>query len=308
MSEFIINLGKVKENYLKLKDLLPKQIIAYALKANYDEKILRTLASEGCYAEACSLYEFEKADKAGFDKIILNGFHTKNDLIKIKNAFLINVESAKELSILKEIKYSGLIGARIKIKENSKLGLTKNEILNNKFDCVSFHTGTQFKEEDFFNNLKTANELAEKVGAKYIDVGGGYGERINETFIKKVLASTNKKLIIEPGRLLVGNACELICDIIEIKGSNIIIDTGFNFLSKISESKYEVEVIGKEKNIRNKVYSICGPIPTDLDSIGKYSLPIISENDKIKIKNCGAYTLSLASKFTRELPKIIYNE
>jgi hypothetical protein len=45
------------------------------------------------------------------------------------------------------------------------------------------------------------------------------------------------------------------------------------------------------------------PIPTDIDSIGNYNLPEVRPGDTLRIKNCGAYTMSLASNWTRQKTK-----
>ncbi len=286
MPEIIIHLSKVKENYERLKKALPNAIIAYALKANYDKRILKTLKEQGSAVEICSEYEYEIAKKIGFEKIIINGFITKQ-----LKCCLQNVESAEQ-------KVLGLRGARMKLFKDSKIGLNEKEILKSKWDCISFHS-SRAKTSEWKKYLKKALRLADKTSAGIIDAGGG----INEEKIK-LLKKTDKKLIIEPGRALVENACELKTRILMIKGKNVIIDTGINFFNKLSMSKYEVEVIGKENEKKNHVYRVCGPIPTDIDNIGKHNLPRVKAGDCLRIKNCGAYTMSMASNWTRKKPRI----
>ncbi len=285
MAIFKINLKKIEENYIKLKELLPDAIIAYALKANYDKRILSILSSLGCYAEVCSLYEYNIAKKY-FKHIIKNGFG-------VCNAWLVNLENVHDRP-----RVNNLIGARIR-QDKSKLGIDPEEIKKYKWDCVSFHTRKNFKEM-----LNLAVSLADITDAEYIDVGGGFREEIDHERIS-LIKSIKKKVIVEPGRYLVANACEVISKVIAVKDDIIVIDCGMNFLNKFSNSKY---IVVSEKPGPKKPYKVCGPIPTDIDNIGFHNLPKLEKGDKVIIKNAGAYTLSMASNWTHKIPKIIYKE
>jgi len=274
----------VKENYSRLKEFL----VFYAIKANYDTRILKTLARLGCGAEVCSEHEYQTARRAGFKRIMINGF------VKPLKCFMQNAES-----ISQEIK--GLRGARIRVRPDSKIGLSDEEILCSHWDCIAFHTSRAGLDE-WKGLLKKAILLADKTHADYINAGGG----INKERIEELRKIKNKKIIIEPGRELVENACELTSKVLAVKNNNVVIDTGINFFSKLSMSRYDVEVIGKENEKRNRTYKVCGPIPTDIDSIGNYNLPEVRPGDTLRIKNCGAYTMSLASNWTRQKPRIKY--
>jgi diaminopimelate decarboxylase len=279
MPIFEINLKKVKENYLIMKEELPNAIIAYALKANYDKKILKTLKDLGCSAEVCSDYELGIAKRIGFKKIIRNGYGKGN-------AWLRNVEVIEDRANTK-----GLIGARLRLSEKSKLGISEKEILSQKWDCIAIHTRNEFKK-----SLNKAIRIGKKVGAKYIDAGGGISpERIK--LLKKV-----NNLIIEPGRDLVENACRAISKVLAVKGKKVIIDCGMNFLNKFSNSKFKVTAPGK----KDHGYKVYGPIPTDIDNIGNHNLPRLKRGDEVVIENAGAYTLSMASNWTQRIPKIKY--
>ncbi len=273
-----INPEKARLNYLKLKEALPNAIIAYAIKANYDKKILSALAKEGCAAEVCSDYEHIIAKKAGFKRIIRNGFG------KLRAAWLTNVEDVNAPVM-------GMKGARLHLNEKSKMGIDEKELLKHKWDCIAFHTRDGFKEA-----LKKAENIAAKTGAGFIDVGGG----INEERIKLLKGKEN--IIVEPGRYLVEDACEVVSKVLAVKGDKIIIDCGMNFLNKFSNSRFVVTAQGK----KNRSYKVFGPIPTDIDNIGVHNLPELKAGDEVIIKNAGAYTLSMASAWTRPLPKIRY--
>jgi len=285
MPVFEINLSKVRENYRALKKALPNAIIAYALKANYDARILKTLVKEGCLAEVCSDYEQQMAEKMWFRRIIRNGYG------EYRQAWLTNVETINDRK-----KVIGLIGARLRLDKKSKLGVDEEEILKHKWDCIGIHT-----RQGFDKALKKAETIAEKVGAEYVDAGGGLREELDPERIK-LLNSVKKKLIIEPGRYLVANACRVISKVLAVKEDKLVIDVGMNFLNKFSNSKFKVTAPGK----KDGSYKVFGPIPTDLDNIGTHNLPQLKKGDKVIIENAGAYTLSMASNWTYKKPAIKY--
>lgn len=273
---------KARKNYEELKEELPGAVISYALKANYDSRLLKTLSKAGCSAEVCSEHEYWLARDTGFKKIIINGY------VKPMNCWLQNIEETG-------LKTKGLTGARLKPFKTSKLGLKEEEILEREWDCIAYHSSRAGIKE-WEKTLKNARRLARKTGAELIDAGGGItSDRLK--LLKKV-----KGLIIEPGRALVENTCTLKTRVLAVKDENVIIDTGLNFFNKLSMSKYEVIVKGKEKKRKKHTYRVCGPVPTDLDNIGKHNLPLIKKGDTLLIKNCGAYTTSMASNWTRRKP------
>lgn len=276
-----INAKKALENYERIKKELPKAIIAYALKANYDKEILTTLAKNDCLAEVCSDYEERIALKTGFKKIIRNGYAPSG------KDWLTHVETIDDRKKIK-----GLIGARLRLDTKSKLGIDEDEILKHKWDSISIHT-----RENFETALKKATEIANSTNARYVDAGGGYNkERIN------TLKNVKQELIIEPGRELVSNSCRIISKVLAIKEDKIITDCGMNLLNKFSDNKYTISATGK----KDHTYKVYGPIPTDLDNIGTHNLPTLKKGDTIIIENAGAYTLSMASNWTHKIPKITY--
>ena len=124
--------------------------------------------------------------------------------------------------------------------------------------------------------------------------------KINEERIK--ILKRKENIIIEPGRYLVENACKIISKVLAVKKDKIIIDAGMNLLNKFSNSKFKVTAQGK----KDHAYKVFGPIPTDIDNIGAHNLPELKAGDEVVIENAGAYTLSMASNWTRRIPKIKY--
>ena len=95
--------------YSTLKKYTDKEVrVHYAMKANTNLELLKTLNKEGAWADAVSPEEAERAIEAGFpvDKILYNGVSASNeDLKKISSlGIMINIDSVSELRRLKKIK------------------------------------------------------------------------------------------------------------------------------------------------------------------------------------------------------------
>lgn len=185
----------------------------YALKANYNPKLLKLIAQNGLGADIVSGGELYFAEKAGFtkDKIVFAGVG-KTDLeleeaIK-KEVHSINVESPAELETINKIAQKLNKTQRIAIRINPDIDAKTHEYIStglhkNKFgisteaafdlylhstglkhvnaDGIHVHIGSQITEGSAF--LDTAaflkefvNRLAQKgITITYLDLGGGIG-------------------------------------------------------------------------------------------------------------------------------------
>ena len=70
---YVYNTDRVLENYRRLRDGLEANadreiVVYYAVKANFNPAILRTLAGEGAHADVLSVHEAEFALRTGFPK------------------------------------------------------------------------------------------------------------------------------------------------------------------------------------------------------------------------------------------------
>ncbi|MBD3207379.1 diaminopimelate decarboxylase [Candidatus Bathyarchaeota archaeon] len=114
---YVYNLERIRENYTRIRDNLIKYSdrkvsVFYALKANYNPEILRTLANEGAYADVLSIYESEFAIRCGFpsQKIMFTGTSVKNETMEnmLDNGILINIDSFSMMRRLAKIAPEGL--------------------------------------------------------------------------------------------------------------------------------------------------------------------------------------------------------
>ncbi len=187
--------------------------IHYAVKANANERILKTIQSFGLGADCVSGNEVAASINAGFtpDKVVFAGVGKSDKEINIgldNNIGCFNVESIPELEVINELaeKAGKVAGIALRINPNVKAnthhyittGLEENkfgiyiwdlekvlakfnELNNVEFKGIHFHIGSQIQDLESFKMLCTrVNELQEwfekqRVFPQIINVGGGLG-------------------------------------------------------------------------------------------------------------------------------------
>ena len=185
----------------------------YAIKANYDDRILQVIREYGLGIDCASGNELKKAIEAGFDpkKIVYAGVGKKDKELKYaieQEILAINVESLEELFLLDKL--SGEAGKVTEValrvnpdidpktnhcidtgQADSKFGISYEEILENadelkrlknlKLIGIHLHIGSQIRElhvfENMCNKVNVIVENMERLGFsfRFVDVGGGLG-------------------------------------------------------------------------------------------------------------------------------------
>lgn len=207
---FIIDHEKIRQNYRTFKRLLPRVQAYYAVKANSNPLIVKTLFNEGAsfdvasYSEFMQVYEylhsFEEKDKDFYiwDKIIFsNTIKDVDTLRKIKRYKpLMTYDNRDELKKIREnCETAGLV-LRLKVPDTgsqvemgSKFGAEIADaasLIREAFDMdlvvegLSFHVGSQCTNFDNFTSaLQIVSEIfndSHKKGynLNLIDLGGGF--------------------------------------------------------------------------------------------------------------------------------------
>ena len=201
------------------------------------------------------------------------------------------------------------------------LAKTMDSINITGIDC---HIGSQLTDlspfEDTFIKLANMIDRLQTIGIEldHIDIGGGIGisykdEKITPlnhyvSMIKKYLSKYNKKIILEPGRLIIGKAGILLTKVEYIKRSEhknfIVVDAAMNDLMRPSlyGAHHNVINISNPKN-GDEIFDIVGPICETGDFLAKDRQISASEDDLLAFMDAGAYGFSMSSNYNTR-PKI----
>ena len=193
---------------------------------------------------------------------------------------------------------------------------------NLKICGLHIHIGSQITEgSSFVAAIKKVvtfiNELKkEEINIQYLNIGGGLGIIYdNETpqtafaYAKKVLPllkKTGLKVIMEPGRFIVGNAGILVVKVLYVKSTPkkkfVIVDGGMNDLIRPSlygayHKIVPLNVSDLKSQASGKV-DIVGPICESGDFFAKErGMPEVKEGDYLAVMSAGAYGFSMSSNY-----------
>ncbi len=187
-----------------------------------------------------------------------------------------------------------------------------------KVSGLHIHIGSQItKSEPYVAALKKVTAFIEElkeegISLKYLNIGGGLGiiydketPQTAQRFSAKVLPllkKTGLKIIMEPGRFIVGNSGILVAKVLYIKNTPkkkfIIVDTGMNDLIRpaLYEAYHAILPLNKIKG--EEIADMVGPICESGDFIAKgRSLPKVKEGEYLAVMGAGAYGFSMSSNY-----------
>ena len=190
---------------------------------------------------------------------------------------------------------------------------------------IHCHIGSQILDISVYREaaermMNLVENISSFINLEFIDVGGGLGIEYHKgdevprpsELSDIVLSVVNKrseslglklKLIIEPGRSIVGDTTILLSRVNTVKRANknfVGIDAGFNLLIRpaMYDAYHEVVVANKAAGQPVETYSIVGPICETGDIIAKdRRLPEIVKGDLIAVLDSGAYGFSMSSQY-----------
>ncbi len=188
---------------------------------------------------------------------------------------------------------------------------------------VSCHIGSQLTEvSPFIESLKKVKaflgRLAEHdISIRYLDLGGGLGVRYQDEdpphpreyaeAIKHEFAGLDCTLILEPGRVIVGNAGILVTKVLYTKrtGSKnfVIVDAAMNDLARPSLYDAFHEIIPVDQHLAAarggyETADVVGPICETGDFLARgRQLPVFEKGDLVAVMSSGAYGFSMSSNY-----------
>jgi diaminopimelate decarboxylase len=197
---------------------------------------------------------------------------------------------------------------------------------------VACHIGSQIIELDpFLEAVRRLKELIRKlepegITIRYLDLGGGLGitydqetpphpREYGEALVKE-LKDLDCILILEPGRVLVGNAGILVTQVHYTKDTEakhfIIVDAGMNDLARPSlYGSYHAIWPVVEKDRPEVTASLVGPICESGDFLAKdRAMPAFAPGELVAVMSAGAYGFSMSSNYNSRprVPEILVKD
>lgn len=206
---------------------------------------------------------------------------------------------------------------------------------------VQMHIGSQMTEagpiaEAVAKMVPFVDGLKTRHGIHYFSIGGGIGIVYRDALasgqaawwdaqpedkrpltpesygaaVAPALASLGLKILLEPGRFLVGNAGVLLTRVEYLKrgqGKNfLIVDAGMNDLVRpaMYDAYHEIVPLHRDTSRRALVADVVGPVCESSDCFAKErALQEVGEGEYLALMSAGAYGFTMASRYNaRPLP------
>ncbi len=328
--------------------------ICFALKANSNVAVVRTLARLGAGADVVSEGEMRLALAAGVPAgriVFSGGGKTRRELefAVAQGIMQINVESEPELLALSEIAARRGVRMPIALRVNpdvdagthAKITTGRKE---NKFGiewtrahevfrlaralpgievmAVACHIGSQLTEvapfRAAFHRIRDLVAIlrADGFDIRRLDLGGGLGVPYEDDeappspaeyadAIATTLGDLGCRIVLEPGRLLVGNAGILVSQVIYVKeGATrtfVVVDAAMNDLMRpaLYEAHHDIQPV-TEPPAEAPVapVDVVGPVCETGDTFARQRpLPPLAAGDLVVFRTAGAYGASMASTY-----------
>ncbi len=183
-------------------------------------------------------------------------------------------------------------------------------------DC---HIGSQLTDvAPFGEALDRVLELvtglhAEGIRLQHIDIGGGVGIRYRDetppeldAYASVILArmqGRSERLVVEPGRALVGNAGWLLTRVEYLKHGETkdfaIVDAAMNDLMRpaLYDAWHDILPVHERVDAATRSYAIVGPVCESGDFLGHDRALALAQDDLLAICSTGAYGMSMSSNY-----------
>ncbi len=333
-------------------------LVCYAVKANSNQAVLKSLAQLGAGMDVVSEGELRRARLSGVaaDKITFSGIGKSEAEMAYglaEDILCFNVESEPELLALSQIAAASGKRAKIALRVNPDVDArTHTKIATGtsetKFGIplsraravyqraaslpgiavtgLDMHIGSQITElEPFDNAFARAADFVGELEAdghriEHIDLGGGLGIPYREDdrgeafhpdlyakIVKRHFGPLGRRLIFEPGRLIVGNAGILVTRVLYVKKGEhkifVIVDAAMNDLVRptLYDAYHEIIPV-RPHPAPTIVADIVGPVCETGDYLAlARSLPEPQPGDLLAIMSAGAYGAVQAGTYNSRL-------
>ena len=183
---------------------------------------------------------------------------------------------------------------------------------------VDCHIGSEIIEvTPFLDALDRLLALIDRLAAagtivRHLDLGGGFGIRYRDeeppspgAYVNALLARLRgypQRILLEPGRALVGNAGVLLTRVEYLKPGDersfAVVDAGMNDLIRpaLYEAWHDIRPL-RPRAERPQRYEVVGPVCESADFLGHERDLALQPGDLLAVMSAGAYGMSMSSNY-----------
>ncbi len=341
--------------------------VCYAMKANSNQAVIKTLADLGAGMDVVSEGDLRRARAAGVParKIVFSGVGktaAEMSFALREGIACFNVESEAELQLLSDVArrlgetatISIRVNPDVDAKTHAKITTGKSE---NKFGIsmsrarevyaraallpglrisgVDVHIGSQITTLEPYHQAYTLlGELVQQLredghAITHVDFGGGLGVPYRGTndvpphpdeyaaIVRETLGHLDCKFVMEPGRMIAGNAGILVTRVIHVKEQDgkkfIIVDAAMNDLIRptLYDAWHDIVTVSEpDQSDATSIADVVGPVCESGDYLAQNrQMPPVNAGDLIAVMTAGAYGAVQAGTYNSRLlvPEVLVN-
>ena len=188
-----------------------------------------------------------------------------------------------------------------------------------KVEGIDCHIGSQLTEiAPFEAALEKVLGLVDRLAASgialhHIGVGGGLGIRYRDetpppvadyaNALLRLIGDRKARLLLEPGRLLVGEAGVLLTRVEYLKKGEdrnfAVVDAAMNDLMRpaLYEAWHDLKPVREQQETAGSTYDVVGPVCETADCLARGRTLDLRDGDLVAIMCAGAYGMSMASNY-----------
>ena len=298
------------ELFRALKVKCPAAKIVYASVGKTDKEIEAAITAGILFFNAESLAELKNINRIA---------RNKNKITRVAIRINPDVE-AKTHKYISTGKITNKFG--IDLESAYKILLLRAKFKNLNICGLHIHIGSQITQgAPFVEAIKKVSHFIQRLKNRgmeleYLNIGGGLGiiydqespqtAEIYAQEIVPLLKATGLKIIMEPGRFIVGNAGILVVKVLYIKQTPkkkfIIVDGGMNDLIRPALYSAYHNIWPLDKISKTEKADLVGPICESGDFLAKERLiGKVKEGDYLAVASAGAYGFSMSSNYNSRL-------
>jgi diaminopimelate decarboxylase len=365
---YVYSQHTLTDHFQKLNNALAPldHLICFAMKANSNAAVMRTLANLGSGYDVVSEGELRRVIAAGGDpeKCVFAGVGKTEEEIEFalrRGIYAFNVESEPELVRINRVaaRLHRIAPVAVRVNPNvdagthakittgtyaNKFGIAFEQVeaiyaraarlKNLRLRGLQMHIGSQLTQvKPFELAVKKVVPLVARLVRKYpfefFSIGGGLGivydpalasgsskwwqtpkardiltpARYAKTLVP-LLRPLGLRILIEPGRFIVGNAGILVTRVEYVKRTGkknfVIVDAAMNDLIRPAfyDSYHEIVPVARNGGHQRVSSDVVGPICESGDFFAKDRLlPKVGEGDHLALLSAGAYGFVMASNY-----------